>query len=103
MSDNDSVKDVDAAIQAIDQSASVKEIQQVLAEARKYLKAMPDDSNPIDRARGLLDVAEPLLGLGLGDEAWQYAREEYRLRSWALAATPACSEKPATLPTVSPN
>jgi len=77
MSDNDSVKDVDAAIQAIDQSASVKEIQQVLAEARKYLKAMPDDSNPVDRARALLDVAEPLLGLGQGADAWQYAREAF--------------------------
>ena len=77
MSDSDSMKDVNTPIQAIDQSESVKEIQQVLGEARKRLKAMPDDSNPVDRARALLDVAEPLLGLGQGAEAWQHAREAF--------------------------
>jgi hypothetical protein len=77
MGDNDSMTGDSTAIQAIDQSESVKEIQQVLAEARKRLKAMPDDSNPVDRARALLDVAEPLLGLGHGAEAWQHAREAF--------------------------
>jgi hypothetical protein len=38
---------------------------------------MPEDSNPVDRARALLDVAEPLLGLGQGAEAWRYAREAF--------------------------
>ena len=65
------------SVQAIDQSESVKEIQQVLAKARKHLKTMPEVSAPVDRARALLDVAEPLLGLGQGDEAWQHAREAF--------------------------
>jgi hypothetical protein len=64
-------------LQAIDQSESVAEIQQVLAGARKHLRTMPDDAIPVDRARALLDVAEPLLGLGQGEEAWQYAREAF--------------------------
>jgi len=65
------------SVQAIDQSESVKEIQQVLAKARKHLKTMPETSTPVDRARALLDVAEPLTGLGRGDEAWQHAREAF--------------------------
>ncbi len=77
MSDSSSMKGDNTAVQAIDQGESVKEIQQVLAAARKHLKSMPDDSNPVDRARALLDVAEPLLGLGRGAEAWQSAREAF--------------------------
>jgi len=77
MSDSDSMKVDNTTLRAIDQSESVKEIQQVLATARKYLRAMPEDSAPVDRAHALLDVAEPLLGLGLGNEAWQYAREAF--------------------------
>jgi hypothetical protein len=66
-----------AAIQATDQGESVKKIQQVLAKARKHLHTMPEDSNPVDRACALLDIAEPLLGLGRGAEAWRYAREAF--------------------------
>jgi len=39
--------------------------------------SMPDDSQPVDRARALLDVAEPMLGLGQVEEAWQFAREAF--------------------------
>ena len=77
MSDSNSMKGDNTAVQAIDQGESVKEIQQALAAARKHLKSMPDDSNPVDRARALLDVAEPLLGLGRSAEAWQSAREAF--------------------------
>ena len=66
-----------SSVQTIDQSASVKEIQQALSEARKRLKAMPDDSNPVDRARALLDVAEPMIGLGQTADAWIHAREAF--------------------------
>jgi len=65
------------AIQTIDQGESIKEIRETLAKARKHLKSMPEDSKPVDRARALLDVAEPLLGLGQGAEAWQTAREAF--------------------------
>ncbi len=77
MSDSSSMKGDNTAVQAIDHGKSVKEIQQALVAARKHLKSMPDDSNPVDRARALLDVAEPLLGLGRGAEAWQSAREAF--------------------------
>ena len=66
-----------SSVQTIDQSASVKEIQQALSEARKRLRAMPDDSNPVDRARALLDVAEPMIGLGQTADAWTHAREAF--------------------------
>ena len=77
MSDSESTKGGPADIQAIDQSESVKDIQQALAKARKHLKSMPEDGNPVDRARALLDVAEPLLGLGQGADAWTHAREAF--------------------------
>ena len=65
------------AITAIDERESLESIREALAKARKVLATMPDDSNPVDRARALLDVAEPLLALGIGAEAWQYAREAF--------------------------
>lgn len=71
------MKDDSSTIQTIDHNESVKEIQQVLSKARKHLKFMPEDSNPVDRARALLDVAEPLIGLGQTEDAWTHAREAF--------------------------
>lgn len=71
------MKDDSSTIQTIDHNESVKEIQQVLSKARKHLKSMPEDSNPVDRARALLDVAEPLIGLGQTEDAWTHAREAF--------------------------
>lgn len=65
------------AITAIDERESVERIREALSRARKTLATMPDDSNPVERAHALLDVAEPLLALGNGAEAWQYAREAF--------------------------
>ncbi|MFQ5645198.1 MAG: hypothetical protein ACE5FQ_16100 [Thiogranum sp.] len=65
------------AIQAIDQSDSIEEIRSALATARKHLKSMPDDGAPVERARVLLDVAEPMIGLGQGAGAWMHAREAF--------------------------
>jgi len=65
------------AIQSIGQSDSIKEIRDALAKARTHLKSMPDDSDPVERARALLDVAEPLIGLGQGADAWLHAREAF--------------------------
>ena len=65
------------AIQSIDQGESLKELREALMRAQTHLKSMPEDSKPVDRARALLDVAEPLLGLGQGAEAWQTAREAF--------------------------
>jgi len=77
MSDKDSIAHVGAAIEVIDPGASAQEIRQLLADARRHLAAMPDASDPVARARALLNVAEPLLGLGQGAEAWQHAREAF--------------------------
>jgi hypothetical protein len=77
MTDRQTITDARKAIKAIDQTESVSHIREALARARKALAAMPEDSNPVDRARALLDVAEPLLGLGQGAEAWRYAREAF--------------------------
>ena len=77
MSDHQTITDASEAIKAIDQSESTGEIREALTRARKALATMPDDSNPVDRARALMDVAEPLLGLGQGAEAWQHAREAF--------------------------
>lgn len=71
------VKKIDTAIKAIDQKASVEEIQQTLLQARKHLRALPDDADPVETAHALLDVAEPLLALGAGEEAWTHAREAF--------------------------
>jgi hypothetical protein len=65
------------AIRSIDQSESIQEIREALADARRRLKSMPDDGSPVDRARILMDVAEPLLGLGQGADAWMNAREAF--------------------------
>ena len=48
-----------------------------MKQARKRLHAIPDDGKPLDRARALLDVAEPLLGLGQTADAWTHAREAF--------------------------
>jgi len=77
MSDQQADTHPGKAIKAIDQADSIGEIREALAAARKRLKAIPDDGNPVDRARALLDVAEPLLGLGQGADAWMHAREAF--------------------------
>jgi len=77
MSEQQSNLDANEAIKSIDQGESVKEIQEALARARKHLKSIPDDGSPVDRARALLDVAEPLLGLGQSADAWMHAREAF--------------------------
>jgi hypothetical protein len=77
MNDKTAQDGIADAIQAIDQSAALNEISELLAEAKKRLNQMPDDSDPVERAKALMDVAEPLLGLGRGAEAWQFAREAF--------------------------
>ncbi len=77
MSDLKVMKEGRDAIKAIDQQESVSQLQRQLGEARKTLNRMPEDSKPVDRARALLDVASPLLGLGQQAQAWQHAREAF--------------------------
>jgi hypothetical protein len=83
-------KEISEAIRAIDQRDSIAEMQQLLSNARKHLKSVPDDSHPVERALAIMDVAEPLLGLGNSAEAWQYAREAFSVfvdyERWQAAA-----------------
>ena len=73
----DSSKGVTEAIKAIDQRESIDELQQLLLEAKQRLKAVTDDSHPVDRALAIMDVAELLLGLGQAEQAWTHAREAF--------------------------
>ncbi|VAW80190.1 hypothetical protein MNBD_GAMMA13-1045 [hydrothermal vent metagenome] len=77
MSNQPSDAGIRDAIQTIDQDESLKEIREALKTAQKHLKSMPDGSNPVERGRALLNVAEPLLGLAQDVKAWQYAREAF--------------------------
>jgi len=70
---------VSDAVKSIDQSESVKALRDSLGSARKKLKAFPDDGNPVEKARIMLDVAEPLAGLGQGIDTWTYAREAFQV------------------------
>jgi hypothetical protein len=77
MNDQQSNSSTEAPVQAIDQSESIQEIRAALVKARQYLRSIPDDAKPVDRARALLDVAELQLGLGQGADAWRHAREAF--------------------------
>jgi len=67
------------AVKTIDQNESVKALRDALGAARKRLAVFPDDGNPVEKARVMLDVAEPLAGLGQGADAWGYAREAFQV------------------------
>jgi hypothetical protein len=70
-------EDNNNAISAIDSKDSVKNIQDALHKARQRLKQFGDNVSPVERARCLVDIAEPLLGLGHNQDAWQHAREAF--------------------------
>jgi hypothetical protein len=70
-------KDSATGIRAIDQNESIGQTRKALDEARKRLRKMPDDGDPVERAQALLAVAAPLLGLSQGADAWMYAREAF--------------------------
>ncbi|VAW73283.1 hypothetical protein MNBD_GAMMA15-661 [hydrothermal vent metagenome] len=67
------------AVKSIDQTESVKDLREALSAARKRLKEFPDTGNPSEKARVMLDIAEPLTGLGQGNDAWNYAREAFQV------------------------
>ena len=77
MTDRQSNTNPTAPIKAIDQTESLAEIRKALADAKQRLKAIPDDGSPVERARALMDVAEPMLGLGQAVDAWNHAREAF--------------------------
>ncbi|MEE9491806.1 MAG: hypothetical protein V3W04_00290 [Gammaproteobacteria bacterium] len=66
-----------SGIKTIDAKDSIAEIQLALKTARDTLNGMSAEANPIERARALLDVAEPMLGLEQNESSWQHAREAF--------------------------
>ncbi len=77
MNDKSSNASPQSAIKSIEQKEALQELRDVLTQAQKNLRTMPDDSNPVERARALLDVAEPMIGLGQNEDAWTHAREAF--------------------------
>ena len=66
-SDNTLIKGSDAA-------ESAEYIQQYLERKKQELAALSADAPDIDRARLNLDIAEAMVGVARGDEAWDLAR-----------------------------
>lgn len=64
-------------IHAIDGQASIQELQRALETAQKRLKTVGENGNAVEKARILLDIAEPMNGLGRQQDAWQHAREAF--------------------------
>jgi hypothetical protein len=77
MNDHSTPTNQRSTIRAIDQNESLGETRRALGAARKRLRNMPEDGDPIERAYILLEIAEPLLGLSQGAEAWMHAREAF--------------------------
>ncbi len=65
------------SVQVIEQQASVNELQQALSQAQSRLRSLGDGCGAVEKARILLDIAEPLIGLNQHEEAWRNAREAF--------------------------
>ncbi len=61
----------------IDLSESRPSLEALLKEHEQHLAALPDDCEPLDRARVQLDIAETLLGLQRKEESWSIARAAF--------------------------
>lgn len=82
------------------------ELTRQLEYNRVRLRELPDDAAPLERARLKLDVAESLVVLSRGEEAWGLARDAFNTameaESWQDAVE-ACNvlyqtEQPASIP-----
>ncbi len=70
----DNPDSAEALLESSDPAASKEYIENYLQEKQAELEALADDTDPVDRARLQLDVAEALIGVGRSDEAWELAR-----------------------------
>ncbi len=61
-------------IEGSDAAASAEYIQKYLQQKQQELNALPVDAPDLERARLQLDIAEAMVGLTHGDEAWDLAR-----------------------------
>lgn len=69
-----SKQEIDSIIDSSEPMQSMEEIQQYLDGRLAAYEALPDDADPVERARLQLDVAEAMVGVNRGDEAWEKAR-----------------------------
>ena len=67
-------KPEDTLIEGSDAAASAEYIQKYLQQKQQELAALPADAPDLERARLNLDIAEAMVGLTRGDEAWDLAR-----------------------------
>lgn len=65
------------SVQTIDEHTSISELQHALSEAQARLRSLGEGCEAVEKARVLLDIAEPLVGLNQQAEAWQHAREAF--------------------------
>jgi hypothetical protein len=70
----------------IDLSESRPSLKALLKKQQQQLAELPDGTDPLERARLELDIAETLLGLQQKQESWQMARPTFdvfiELESW---------------------
>lgn len=77
MSDIDPEKLVIGDKSGIDLAESRPSLKALLAEQEQRLAGLPEDCDPVERARLRLDIAETQLGLQEKDAAWAIAREVF--------------------------
>jgi hypothetical protein len=95
-----------AGISAETAQAERSELERQLDYNRVRLRELAEDSTPMDRAKVQLDIAESLVALNRGEEAWGLAREAFNTamaeEAWQDAVE-ACNvlyqcEQPASIP-----
>lgn len=69
--------DTDPTFESSDEASSQIYLEEELELAEQHLQALANNSNPVDRARVLLDKANALLGLKRNAETWGAARSAF--------------------------
>jgi hypothetical protein len=79
----------DLLIESSTPDQSKEDIQRYLDEKQAAYEALEATSEPVERARLQLDVAEALIGMGRADESWEKARSAFdtfiELEQWQEA------------------
>ena len=70
-------KPLQDVITGLDAGESQARLEKELMSRRQHLRELPENCNPMDRARIRLDIAAILLGLGRSKEAWRETREVF--------------------------
>ena len=72
-----SKKLIDDILQSTDTAESMEYLQNYLSTKEKELAELADDASDLDRASLKLDIAEAMVGVNRGDEAWELARAAF--------------------------